>query len=207
MKNTIYKFFTLILLAGFIGCSKRNYFPDEDDPGLSRFTSYGFNIATAYINDVAYINTYKKPLFGGTQNAVPTVRKILTSSPFDTLLISWTIGINENGEVQYNSPYQNISLLIPVSKSFTSKDFLAMNGKRFLADANAIALNDYSYPSGGGVHGTSNIYFVKLNYTDSSATTLRGYSLSGLFDGNIGDSILITKGRFDFTIAADQIKF
>jgi hypothetical protein len=205
MKNIIYKFSLLIILPCFLGCSKRNYFPDQDDPGLSRFTSYGFNIATTYINDVAYINNFRKPIFGGIQNSVPTVRKIVTSTALDTLLISWPVGINENGNVQFNSPYQNISLLMPVSKSFTTRDFLAMNGKRFVSDTNAIALNDYNYS--GGLYGTSHIYFVKLNYIDSSATTSKGYSISGLFNGKIGDSIFITKGRFDFVISANQIHF
>lgn len=205
MKNIIYKFFVLIILPSFFGCSKRNYFPDQDDPGLSRFTSYGFNIATTYINNVAYINNFRKPIFGGIQNSVPTIRKIVTSNAFDTLIISWPVGINENGNVQFNSPYQNISLLMPVSKSFTTRDFLAMNGKRFVSDTNAIALNDYNYS--GGLYGASNIYFVNLHYTDPSATTSGSYSISGLFSGNIGDSILITKGRFDFKIDADQINF
>ena len=54
--------------------------------------------------------------------------------------------------------------------------------------------------------GVGTLYFVKV-------TEKQGYSnqksinLSGLFDANIGDSILITKGRFDFDIEEDRLNF
>ncbi|MEO8821982.1 MAG: hypothetical protein ABI366_00305 [Ginsengibacter sp.] len=200
MKHPIYKLLPLITILCLAGCSKRNYFPDQDDPGLSRLTFYGFNIATNYINDVPYINNYRKPLFGGIVNSVPSIYKIVTSSAFDTLSISWAIGINDNGNVQFNSPYQNISLLMPVPKSFSLSDFIAMGGKRFSSNTRGILINtpqNYSDKQSG----TSDIYFIKINLDTSHL------SFTGLFDGNIGDSILITKGRFDFKIDADQIKF
>ncbi len=197
------------LLAGLmillIGCGKRNFFPDDDDPGLSRFTSRGYNIATMYINNVPYINPYKKPLFGGIVNITPTVDLISTNSTFDTLNISWEIEINDSSN-SYNQPYHFISLLIPVSKNFAPQDFLAMKGQRFASDTGAITLklfDNYTY----SLSGKSNIYFVNTAYTDSSATTSRNYAFSGLFDGNIGDSILVTKGRFDFKIDANKVHF
>lgn len=193
--------FTILLL----GCSKRNFFPDQDDPGLSRFTSRGYNIAAMYINNVPYINTFKKPIFGGVVNTVPTVTLLRTSSDNDTLAISWQIEVNDSSNF-YNNPYYSVSLLMPVQKNFTSGNFIGMNGQRFASNTNAIALNSYSN-NPASLTGKSNIYFVNIQYTDSSANSTRSYSFSGLFDGNIGDSILITKGRFDFKIDASQIRF
>jgi hypothetical protein len=200
-----YQTLLVCLTILLIGCGKRNFFPDEDDPGLSRFTSRGYNIATMYINNVPYINPYKKPLFGGIINITPTINLISTNSTFDTLDISWKIEINDSSD-SYNQPYHSISLLMPVSKNFTLHNFLAMSGQRFASNTNAIALNSFSTYF-DTLTGKSNIYFVNIKYVDSSATSTRSYSLSGLFDGNIGDSILVTKGRFDFSIDADKVNF
>jgi hypothetical protein len=197
-----------ILLVCFIvlsGCGKRNFFPDEDDPGLSRLTSRGYNIATMYINKVPYINLYQKPLFGGVTNRVPTINLIATNGTFDTLNISWEIEINDSSN-SYNQPYHSISLLIPVSKNFTAHDFLAMNGERFPFDSNAIAINSFdNYRD--TLSGKSNLYFININYNLPPNNSIGTYSISGLFNGNIGDSILITKGRFDFSIDANKVNF
>ncbi len=203
--NRKYKTLLLCFTLLLIGCGKRNFFPDEDDPGLSRLTSRGYNIATMYINKVPYINTYHKPLLGGITNSVSTVRRIITNSAFDTLEISWQIEINDSSN-SYNQPYHSISLLMPVPKSLTARDFVAMSGKRFEHDTNAIAINSfYNFP--GTLAGKSNVYFVAIKYNAPANSSARTYSLSGLFNGNIGDSILITKGRFDFEIDASQINF
>lgn len=193
-------------LAFILGsCGKRNFFPDENNPGLSRLTSRGYNIATMYVNDIPYINTYKKLLLGGVANSVPTVTLISTGGISDTLSIYWEIQRNDSTNV-YSQSYGTISLLIPVPGNFTSNDFLAMAGQRFANNNNAITLNSFvNYPD--SLHGTSNIYFVKIQYINSPATSTNTYAFSGLFDGNIGDSILISKGRFDFEIDASQVKF
>ncbi len=202
-KNIIALFCCLSLL--FISCNKRNFFPDPDDPGLSRLTSRGYNIVTMYINNVPYINSYRKPIFGGINNTLPIITRKITNSAFDTLEISWQIEIN-NTSAGNNQSYNSISLLLPVSKNFSAHDFLAMNGKSFPTDSNAIAVNYfYNYPD--TLIGKSNIYFINIKYNSSGTSSNSTYSLSGLFNGNIGDSILITKGRFDFKIDADQIQF
>ncbi|HEY5393040.1 MAG TPA: hypothetical protein VIJ57_13030 [Hanamia sp.] len=186
-------------------CGKRNFFPDENNPGLSRLTSRGYNIATMYVNGTPYINTYKKQLLGGVANSVPIVTLISTGSIADTLSIYWEIERNDSSSF-YNQSYHSISLLMPVPKNFTSNDFLAMTGQRFANNNNVITLNSFvNYPD--SLHGASNIYFVKIQYINSPATSAKAYAFSGLFDGNIGDSISITKGRFDFEIDASQIKF
>ena len=205
MKLINHFFKTCVLLLCFCGCGKRNFFPDEDDPGLSILSSYGFNIASAYINNVPYINPYKKFIFGGIVNSSPTITKINTGSAFDTLSFSWAIQINDSTN-SYSSPYQYISILMPVSKSFTRSDLVAMSGQRFSSNSGKVILQSFNYGPSDFLSGFSNIYFVKINQTqpDTSAPRLL---LSGLFNGNIGDSILITKGRFDFQISTNAINF
>lgn len=192
-------FITLLLLAG---CAKRNFFPDEDDPGLSLLTSNGFNIASSYINEVPYINPYHNTIFG-INNYLPALRKIITNSAFDTLSLSWQIEPNDSSLI-YNAKYQSITLLIPVPKIFTQNDFLLLNGQRFSSNTNKINIQS-NYYLFNQLSGTSNIYFVEIKKDNS--VDPKNYIISGLFDGNIGDSILITKGRFDFEIGAGSLNF
>ena len=92
---------------------------------------------------------------------------------------------------------------MPVPKSFTQNDLLQISGKRF--DSNQIQINSYvNQPY--ALSGTSNIYFVQLKI-DKSVTPSSYYIISGLFDGNIGDSILVTKGRIDFEIDGNTLNF
>ncbi|MEO6838062.1 MAG: hypothetical protein ABI261_02635 [Ginsengibacter sp.] len=202
MKKLFYKFLPFLLVFSLAGCQKRNYFPDQDDPGLSRFTSYGFNIGTFYLNNVPYINPFRGFVSG---NSIPTISKIITNSTLDTLNLSWQIGINNNGDAEYNSPYQMVSLLMPVPKSFTKADFIAMSGQQFASNTNEVILQA-SYYGGDTLSGLSNIYFVKINLNGPNDSTIY-LELSGLFNGNIGDSILITKGRFDFQIDESSLNF
>ena len=204
MKKILFKIIACILILYLSGCNKRNFFPDPDDPGLSLLTSHGFNIATVYINGVPYINTYSKPLFGGIINSVPTVTKTSTNSTYDTLSISWQIEINDSSGSRSNSLYQTISLLMPVPKTFAKTDFFALGGQRFSDNTNAVVFHSYNNYS-DSLSGTSNIYFVNISYNTSGTTT--NLIFSGLFNGNIGDTILITKGRFDFQIAESSLNF
>ena len=203
MKSKLFKLLPLLVILSLSGCFKRNFYPDKDDPGLSLLTSYGFNVATAYINQVPYINPYKKTLFGAA-NYDPTLQKSITSTVFDTLSLSWPIEINDS-DANYNQPYQNITLQLPIPKTFTQQDFLALSGQRFSSDNNTIIINSY-YNQVNALTGLSNIYFVKINI-DPSYSTPTHYIISGLFNGNIGDSIHITKGRFDFEISSDKMNF
>lgn len=194
MRNSI---LFIVLILFFSSCEKRNFFPDEDDPGLSRLTFHGYNIATAYINDVPYVNPYRHSIFGGGGNYRPTVKRFISNSDFDTLSISWLIERNDTTGL-YNTPFRNISLLMPVSKTFTIRDFIALRGKRFSSNTNVILLNSNVSDS---IKGVSNLYFIKI--TDDA----KYLTFSGLFDGNIGDSIKITKGRFDFRIDVTDVNF
>jgi hypothetical protein len=205
MRHAIY---IMIGLAIFLvtGCVKpkppRNFFSDQNNPGLSRFTDYGYNIASNYINNVAYTNPYLPE-----GNALPVVYKTVTTSQFDTLTISWQIA--PDTAVQYNffPQYTQISILLPINKNFSGNDFLALDGQRFPANTCTLnLLQQNSFSEDTLLAGTANIYFVKmgLGTADNSPGQLM---FSGLFSGNIGDSIIVGNGRFDFSISVTSLNF
>jgi len=199
MKQFKYLFISTILLFFFAGCAKRNFFPDADDPGLSLLTSHGYNVASNYINGQPYVN----PFGFLSGNSLPFLEKILTNSAFDTLSLSWPIELNSSSQIN-NSMYQRISLLMPIPKSFTQNDFSSMSGTRLL-NTNTVQIQSYFNSPSGVFSGTANVYFVKIG--SDILNNSKYIKISGLFDGNIGDSILITKGRFDFEINADNLNF
>jgi|GEM_PF-1288502 len=207
MKTIFFKIIACALALYLSSCAKRNFFPDPDDPGLSLLTSHGFNIATAYINKVPYINPFDPGTLGiGGVNSAPSLELIGTGNSFDTLCLSWQFEINDN--TSNNQPYptiSTISLLMPVPKSFTKTDFFALNGQRFSSNTNAVVLRSY-HNYFDTLSGTSNIYFVSIKY-DNTSGSITNLAFSGLFDANIGDSILITKGRFDFVIDTATLNF
>jgi len=88
-------------------CRRDNFFPDPDDPGLSRFTSRGYNVATAYIND--------EP-FGNNGSNYPLLQKDSSGSVIDTLKFAWPLYPNDF--VNHSPVYQNIAFLLPISSIF-----------------------------------------------------------------------------------------
>jgi hypothetical protein len=189
-----------------------NYQQDPDNPGLATFTSVGNNIVTNYINGVAYINSSENNYYnyndGYYEGNLPTLKKIVTTSTFDTISLSWNIQINNNVNKPLTYPiYKSIAILIPVSKSFNANDFLAFNGRRFGSDSCDVVLTQYNSFNGSDstvITGTADIYFVQVDL-GSAATSLLYFA--GLFDGNIGNNVAITKGRFDFAIPTAGINF
>jgi hypothetical protein len=218
MIDTKLYFIAGVFIFCLMSCKKppRNYYADQNDPGLSRLTSYGYNIATNYINGIAYINPYNNPsYFGlGGGNVIPTLSRIIGSGTTDdTLALSWPVEANNN--LQSDS-YLYISILMPVSKGLTENNFAALSGERFDSNTNIISLtsyladsyyNYYNYPTYSdslaytSPRGPSNIYFVNISMSPSG-----DLSMAGLFNGNIGDTT-ITNGRFDFYLPSSYIHF
>ena len=210
--------FSLVVFC-LAGCNKpRDFFPDPYNPGLSRFTSRGYDIVSAYINDTAYANPYinSTGLFSVStgSNSPVSINVIHTSSLSDTLSISWQIAYSDSG-IESNPPYYSLSLLMPVPKSFSEIDFLRFQGQRFPLDSAtniSIQLNSINYYTNGNYYynanpltGPAGIYFVSISAVPGDTTGL--FSFSGLFDGSIGNNISITKGRFDFYINPSEINY
>jgi hypothetical protein len=192
MKN--FKTFHLLFISVFLltKCNFWNFYPDPDDKGLSRFTSRGYNIATSYVNGRSFVNT-------GSYS--PLLYKDSTGSSIDTLRLTW--GLYPNDSVRTVSAYRNISFLMPVSQSFNKTNLLAFNGQRFLNSV-PLTIQDTSLNT---MTGIATLYFVSVSEVVFSDSNDKYIKLSGLFDGNIGDSVIITKGRFDFELSEKTLNF
>ena len=172
-------------------CHFPNFYADPDDQGLSRFTSRGYNVASVYINDRPFKNEYPD---------YPLLRKDSTANSIDTLQFKWRFYPNDTAVADF--AYQNISFLMPVSETFNKNSLLAFNGQRFLNSV-PVTLQDSSRKI---IAGTATLYFVSVSETLLPSNE-KCIKLSGLFDGNIGDSVFITKGRFDFQIEENRLNF
>lgn len=181
-------------LSIYTECRRNNFFPDPDNPGLSRFTSRGYGVASNYINGKSFINTASN---------FPLLQKDSTGNSIDTLTFKWSIFPNDYG-INNTSIYQNIAFLIAVPQSFNKNDLLGFNGQRFLNSHVAVQIQRDSLLT--TISGLSNLYFVSIT-EDLSNPLGRNIKLSGLFNGNIGDSVSITNGRFDFEIPENQLNF
>ncbi len=169
-------------------CYFTNFYPDPDDPGLSRLTSYGYNIASNYINDVAYVNASMDTL----------LFKLETSTASDTLIFSWPL--RSSGELYKPVLYNQIRFLMPVPKMFGKQSLYNMQGQR-LKNVK-IELRDTSLVIH---HGYGNLHFIyireKINGGNPSV------ELSGVFDGVVDDSVIIRKGRFDWAEDVSRLGF
>ena len=190
------KYITVIstIILFLTGCIKQQFYPDPDDPGLSRFTSKQYQTGTCYINEEPYINYWPKGVIGFSSLPFPTITKVLSGSTADSLDFSWPIGINE-GNKFINGKYSRISIRLPVSQTFSRRDLASWNDKRFGADVATLYLDHH-------LKGTANIYFVKIS---PGTTENDAWLMTGLFDGNIGDSIIIKKGRFDYYVELEGL--
>jgi hypothetical protein len=190
MKNFKRFHLSIIPLVFLTTCHIWNFYPDADDPDLSRFTSRGYNVATNYINDRPFKNTYHDPL----------LYKDSTGNSIDTLRFTWELYPNDSARTTF--AYHSISFLLPVPHSFNKTNLLAFNRQRFLNSVR-VTLRDSSFKT---ITGLGSLYFVSV--TESVSYPAEKYiKLSGLFDGNIGDSVNITKGRFDFEIKENTLNF
>ena len=189
--KTLKYLFIISLVFLITGCIKRTFYPDVDDPGLSRFTAHQYNVGTAYIKGEAYINYWPSNSSFLSTLPYPILSKIPTNSSSDTLNFSWRIELKDTSKASPND-YEDISIQMPIEKTFSLNDLLAWNGEQLTNDMNTLVLYDKNRKQ---LKGTANIFFVKIE--NSSAGYLY---VSGLFNGNIGDSILITKGRFDYIV-------
>ena len=194
-------------LVLFSACTqRRNFFEDSDDPGLSRLTSRGYDIVTLYLNDSAYINPYEHHYLGGSSNSKVAVEKIPTNSDKDTLSISWEI--HYAAETDPTVGFYDLSLLIPVPKTFNQNDFQVWEGKRLPYDVPlnvTLRLNRSNSSFNAPDTGAASIYFLKISPSENQNST-GTYLFSGIFEGSAGNN-RVTKGRFDFFVDKGSLNF
>lgn len=171
-------------------CQFTNFYPDPDNSGLSRFTSRGYNVASVYINGKAF-----------SQLGARSLRFYKDSSGNLTDTLHFSLRLLLNDSLNLDEKPQYLSFQVPVPHSFNINNLLAFNGQRF-ENSVPVSLINFSNTS----FGTSTLYFVSVTEI-ASPSDEKYVKLSGLFDGKIGDSILLTKGRFDFQIAEKDLNF
>lgn len=189
MKIRFY-FIFLLVIFGSLGCTKQEFIPDPDDPGLSSFTFKQNMTGTCYINGTPYINHWRNGVGpGGTNYSWP---ELMTSQAVigDSIDFSWPIVKWEN-EIYVDGDYADISFRFPNPVGFTGKNYQVLNGSKVTSCT--------MYLDKGRLVGIGNLYFVKVERNENDSFP-RFFNISGLFDGMVGDSILITKGRFDFKV-------
>lgn len=194
--------FPLLLLIG--SCTPKPFFEDPSDPGLTRFTNRGYDAGSAYINDQAWVTGYSS--FGGTDASLIADTNLNRK---DSLYLSFT------GEYKPGLPglqpewrnYYQLLIALPVKKNFSLGDFLQWNGRLFPADTTQVTIylsNGFPPEAPSFVRGSGKIYFTHIQAL-SDPTQILG--MAGLFEGKIGDSISITRGRFDFRLGENQLIF
>lgn len=175
----------MLMLAG---CLKQRFIPDPFNQALSMLTTSQTNTGTCLINDVPFINYWPESGAGGFGRIpYPRITGYVIPNQPDSIDFSWQIGQRKNGKF-VNGAYDNISIRIPAPLGASFKTLMSWRGKRFASNECKVYLN-YS------LQGSANIYFVAIDQKSQASDHIY---ISGLFDGNIGDSIHITKGRFDY---------
>jgi hypothetical protein len=193
-----YFFVLLLLCATLCSCYKQYFFEDTDDAGLSRLTSRNYNVASVYINEEPWVTG-----FTSTRGPYPTTILLATGSAVkDTLYITWDGEFTNTNAVAVAglSKQFYVTIAVPVKKNFTKADFLGFGGQSFAADSSGVKvlLSPSPFVSAGSyLYGKGKIYFIRIDAAPGNASI----NFSGLFDGNIGDSILLKKGRFDYSVS------
>jgi hypothetical protein len=207
--------YRLLLLAGIFfsitGCQPvRNFYPDQYNPGLSRFTARGYGIVSAYINDTPYVNPFDGYFLAPSGNIQVALNINHTSTTYDTLEISWEVIPNFSTTASYYYGYSYINLYMPIPKSFSENDLLSWRSKRFPEDDTAehvsVGISSYNNYTNSPIQGPGSIYFVRLEPEDGVVVPQQ-YIFSGLFQGTAGNGAHITKGRFDFSIIPSTLNY
>lgn len=182
------------LLLG--SCLKQRFFPDPFDPQLSRLTDSRYQTGTCYINGDVYINDWPESGFsiGRPGLPYPSLRRTRTQGA-DSMDLSWKLMLKEKNTIRPGT-YYTISLRMPVRPGFTVSDIQTLEGLRFASGQGRIYL-DHDRLSGSG-----GIYFIKVRPDTSGSVPHAFFYMSGIFEGDIGDTIQVKKGRFDFVVDA-----
>lgn len=188
MKSTYLVFITAFFLTT---CHFSSFYSDTDDPGLSRFTSRGYNVASVYINE--------KPFF--CEGSIYfSIFKQPSGNTTDTLQITFRLWPNDSSlSSQINS--KSLYFSMPVPSSFNKNNLIAFSGRRFLNTV-PIAIKD---SAGNMNYGMSTLYFVSVK--EEIFTYSKYLKISGLFDARLDNGEKISKGRFDMEIDEKDLNF
>lgn len=195
---------TLLLTLFLSSCTPKPFFEDPSDPELTRFTNRGYDAGAAYINDKAWVTGYSS--VGGYDASILVDSNNLGK---DSIYLSFQGEYKPtlSGVQPAWRYYSQLLIALPVKKNFTRSDFLQWNGRLFPADTTQVTVylsNGFPPFSPTFLRGTGKLYFTNI-YSITQPQVLLG--MAGLFEGKIGDSITISKGRFDFRLGESYTSF
>ena len=203
MKNNNLLFFALLFFfsSTLFSCDKNQtkFYADDQANGLAIFSNTENNLMTCYIQNEPWRT--KDRIYGGILGRTTyelLINRQITSGPSDKLIFTWYVNpVNTTGN-------GDIALVLAIPKVFGYKELSALKGQRLVLDT----LNGYFTFSAQSnlIKGTGNIYFHEMQVDSIGPNNFTG-QMSGLMDAKFSSSLILTNGRFDHNIAAEQIRF
>lgn len=196
--NYIFIAITLLVLTG---CTKNYtaYYADSEDPGLAIFSNKGNNLMTCYVNGKPWRTIDKETtILGSGLRLDVSITRVTTNSAQDTLAFNWFGDYTINGA----QAISQLSLLLPIPKTFAFKDIAALQGQRLSLDT---LNNNGAFVISSGIKGNGNIYFQTAKIDSLSPGVYVG-QLSGLLDANLPGYTII-RGRFDHSLSPEQLRY
>lgn len=205
MKNN--NILLIVLLFFFSGIQYKctvnhtEFYADGQADGLAIFSNTDNNLMSCYVQNQPWRT--RNRVVGGFLSS-PTyelfISKQVTSGITDNLIFNWYVDANVT-----NSVNSDISLVLSVPKNFGYRELSALKGQRVALDS----INGYFRFNpiiANSSKGVGNIYFHNIRIDSMGPNNFTG-RMSGLVDAKFSGGLIISNGRFDHEITANQIQF
>ena len=189
-----------ILLSG---CYKEesNFYPDEENPGLSIFSNNANNVMSCIVQGKPFRTVTRSVSVFSGRNLEVYIRRQQTNTQHDTLSFQWII----TNPLELGN-YGELTLQLPVAKNFSYHDFSALQGKRINVGVNGgYFTTALPLPNFNNAKGTGMIYF-NIARLDSIGPNLFEGNFAGLFEADF-NTFKVEKGRFDHAIIPELVSF
>lgn len=198
------RFYWLVPVLLFTGCgiNETHYYADAENGGIAIFSNTGNNVFTCYIDGKPWRTASRKQGILGPPGLSYEVylRKQSSGTAKDTLSISWEGYFGTRDTLR-----RFITARLAVNSGFTSGDLNTLQGQRITIAGNNGYFVDSARTFYNVIIGTGHLYFHTLRLNSLGNGVYTG-SMSGLLDADFGTE-KITSGRFDHSIATEQLQF
>ncbi len=182
----------LLLPLILIMACEGTFVNDPIDPQLPKYTENGYDVAGAFINDEIWHSVVEISLF--TTLNEPS---FISSPANDSLTVRFS------GALKHDATPIDIAFYLIGLDVSSFNDLEKLNDKIITLDGTenqgGIIYESYGYESQKG--GIGQVYFTKVEMTDSAAATV-----SGTFGFTINDTIEVTYGRFDYRVTSSYFE-
>jgi hypothetical protein len=192
-------FFSSILFSCTVNHTE--FYPDAQANGLGIFSNTDNNLMSCYIQNQPWRT--RDRISGGFPVRTTyelLINRQITSGVSDNLIFTWYVSAAVN-----NTFNGDIGLVLSVPKNFGYRELSALKRQRIALDTT----NGYFTFSSIGPNfgkGAGNIYFHNIQIDSIGPNNFTG-RMSGLMDAKFGSSLILSNGRFDHNITAEQIQF